>query len=485
MSPVLYWVRDDLRIRQNPALSAALASGRPVHIAYIYDPDGASGPILGGAQRWWLHESLAALDQEIRAHCNQLHFYVGNPKIVLRAIAERLNAGLVVWNRRYHPAQIAFDTAMKSDIEAMGVPVKSFSASLLNEPWTVTSKTGGPMKVFTPYWRTSREALRISTNLATPSKWVDAPLDAAIDGSVSLDALNLRPSKPDWAHGLAAAWQPGETGAHATLKTFLEGGLRGYADQRNRPDLPSTSRLSAHLRFGEISIGHVWTLAEFMVESGQCKASPEDLRVFQSELGWREFSYHLLFHQPAIETTNIQRNFDSFPWLNSVDHFKAWCRGRTGYPIVDAGMRELWQTGFMHNRVRMIVASFLIKHLMVDWRKGEAWFRDTLVDCDLASNPASWQWVAGSGADAAPYFRIFNPVLQGEKFDPDGHYVRKFVPELKSLSNRFIHAPWLAKPLELASAGIRLGTTYPRPIIDHDFARDRALTAFRSLKERV
>jgi deoxyribodipyrimidine photo-lyase len=299
------------------------------------------------------------------------------------------------------------------------------------------------------------------------------------------DVLNwgLQPTSPDWSTGMAAAFTPGSAGARARLDRFLVEGLPGYADGRNRPDLPSTSRLSPHLRFGEISVAEIWAASEHAVLSGRSRASDNDLAKFQSELGWREFAYHLLAQEPNLATVNWQRKFDGFPWRDDVASLKAWQRGLTGYPIVDAGMRELWTTGWMHNRVRMIVGSFLVKHLLIDWRRGEEWFWDTLVDADPANNTASWQWVAGTGADAAPYFRIFNPVGQGEKFDPEGVYVRHWVPELARLPNHLIHRPFEAGGLELSAAGVSLGPTYPRPIVELDFGRDRALKALEATKD--
>ncbi|NBR11367.1 MAG: deoxyribodipyrimidine photo-lyase [Alphaproteobacteria bacterium] len=474
--------RDDLRLTDNPALIAAVASKKPLIIAYIHDEKPAGDRALGGASQWWLHHSLASLARDIEKRGGTLQLFKGTPsKIIDRLVADH-SISAVFWNRRYHPSQVEADKALKARYETKGLTVKSFNGSLLREPWEVKSKIGNPMKVFTPYWRASRLDHDVAQAEPAPKKLTSLEVKK-INGAVSLKDLNLLPQKPDWSSGLQAEWTPGEAGAIKRLDDFLENGFKGYAEDRNRPDRISTSRLSPHLRFGEISIKQVWHAAELAISSHKSRASSEDLRVFQSELGWREFAHHLLFHEPDLTRTNVQRSFDGFPWRRDEKLFKSWSRGETGYPIVDAGMRELWQTGFMHNRVRMITASFLVKHLLIDWRRGEEWFWDTLVDADIANNPASWQWVAGSGADAAPYFRIFNPMLQGEKFDPDGNYVRKFVPELKKLSARAIHAPWTAKPLELESAGVILGKTYPKPIVDHDAARIRALDAYKSLKE--
>ncbi|NBU13019.1 MAG: deoxyribodipyrimidine photo-lyase [Alphaproteobacteria bacterium] len=474
--------RDDLRLTDNPALTAAVASKKPLILAYIYEEPPTGGRPLGAAVNWWLHHSLTSLAQSIASRGSMLHIFKGDPaKIIDRLIADH-GVGSIFWNRRYHPSHVAADTALKASYEAKGLTVKSFNGSLMREPWEVKSKIGNPMKVFTPFWRASQLVNEVASPEPAPKKLI--PLQTTkISGAIPLKNLHLLPTKPDWATGIKAEWTPGEAGALERLNAFLEVGFKGYAEDRNRPDRPSTSRLSPHLRFGEISIKQVWHAADIAIKTRKSKASSEDLRVFQSELGWREFAHHLLFHEKDLTRTNVQRGFDAFPWRSDEKLFKAWSRGMTGYPIVDAGMRELWQTGFMHNRVRMIVASFLIKHLLIDWRRGEDWFWDTLVDADVANNPASWQWVAGSGADAAPYYRIFNPMLQGEKFDPDGVYVRRYVPELAKLPARSIHAPWTAKPIELELAGVVLGKTYPKPIVDHEAARARALAAYKSLKE--
>lgn len=476
--------RDDLRLGDHPALAAALATKRPLILAFIYEEPQAAGRPLGGAQKFWLHKSLEALSESIRARKGLLHLFKGQAETIITELAKNNYVRDVFWSRRYHPKQVAADKSLKATLEAKGLRVTSFNGSLLREPWEVKSKTGTPMKVFTPFWKAARLDFIVPTPLPQP-KTLAQCVTEPLPGSYSLSALDLMPTSPDWTPSLSAAWTPGEQGAQAVLKKFLTGGFAGYAEDRNRPDRPSTSRLSPHIRFGEQSIRQIWHAAQMAHDSQTSSSSSEDLRVFQAELGWREFSYHQLFHEPDLTHINVQRRFDEFPWQRNDAYFAAWSRGKTGYPIVDAGMRELWQTGFMHNRVRMIVASFLVKHLLIDWRRGEDWFWDTLVDADVANNPASWQWVAGSGADAAPYFRIFNPMLQGEKFDPDGAYVRRFVPELARLSASAIHTPWHAKPIELEAAGVVLGKTYPHPIVDHDSARDKALSAFKALKDRA
>ncbi len=481
--PVLYWFRDDLRLADNPALAAAVSSAKPLHLIYVFDDSGRHGRPLGAAQRWWLHQSLTRLSADLAAIGGRLDLYHGDPAAVVPALVAAIKPSSIYWNRRYHTQSIACDKALKAEFESQGIAVKTFSGTLIREPWEVASKVGAPMRVFTPFWRAARLDFSVPQPKPAPSRLETAPFALSGPVAVPLQDLKLLPTTPDWSGGMAEHWQPGEQGALETLDRFIDGGFEGYGEHRNRPDLPSTSRLSPYLRFGEISVHTVWHTAEASLHTGRSLATTEDLRIFQSELGWREFSYHLLYHQPDIAKINVQRSFDGFGWQNDPAKLKPWQQGKTGYPLVDAGMRELWQTGFMHNRVRMVVASFLVKHLRIDWRLGEEWFWDTLLDADPASNPASWQWVAGSGADAAPYYRIFNPMLQSEKFDPEGRYLRKFVPELTKLPNAYLHAPWTAKPAELLAAGVKLGVTYPRPIVNHEQARESALSAYKALKE--
>jgi deoxyribodipyrimidine photo-lyase len=379
-------------------------------------------------------------------------------------------------NSRHDPAGAQIDAGIEARLGARGTEVKQFHANLLHDPSTVRTGAGRPFQVFTPFWRYLRSAGEPRTPLPAPS-WIEGVPGVSGD---SLASWALEPSHPDWAQDMRAAWTRGEAGAQANLANFLERGLAGYAHRRDRPDLPHTSRLSPHLRFGEISPFQVWHACRHASDAG--RSNPGDVEKLLSELAWREFCYHLLHQHPDLATVNFNRRFDAFPWRDDPAALAAWQRGQTGYPLIDAGMRQLWKTGWMHNRVRMVTASFLIKHLLIDWRLGEQWFWDTLVDADPASNPANWQWVAGSGADAAPYFRIFNPVLQGEKFDPAGDYVRTFVPELSDLKSDAIQAPFRARPLELAEAGITLGRTYPEPIVAHADARVRALAALAKVK---
>ncbi|MBL8569784.1 MAG: deoxyribodipyrimidine photo-lyase [Phreatobacter sp.] len=474
-APVLVWLRDDLRLGDNPALDRACGAGAPLILIYVLDTDGAGGRPLGGAARWWLAQSLKALSGAIARRGGRLVLRSGSPRVVIPAIARETGASLVTWNRRYEADGIACDTAIKAELKANGVAVETFSANLLREPWTIETQAGAPFKVFTPFWRAHGGLGEPRAALPAPSKLSDGSGDLL---SERLDHWRLEPACPNWAAEFPGHWQPGEDGAKERLADFLDEDLPHYTGDRDRPDKAFTSRLSPHLRFGEISPVQIW-------HAGQHAAAARGergLAKFMSEVGWREFSYHLLFHWPKLASENFQPRFDAFGWADNAAALEAWQQGRTGYPLVDAGMRQLWRTGWMHNRVRMIAASFLVKHLLIDWRVGERWFWDTLVDADPASNAASWQWVAGTGADAAPYFRIFNPVLQGEKFDPNGDYVRHWVPELAALPAEVIHAPWQNRRA-LEAVGIVLGRDYPEPVVDHARARARALAALAATRE--
>lgn len=477
--PVIVWFRDDLRLADNRALTAAVATGQPVLAVYVFDEDSPGIRPLGGASRWWLHHSLAALAADLARHGTGLHIYRGAACALLPEVAKTAQTTAVFWSRRYGAAERAVDTAVKSALRDAGIEAESFNDHLLVEPWDIKSKAGEPFKVFTPFWRTVRALGDPPAPIGKPKR-IGAAEPPAAPTPVTLDSLALLPTKPDWAGGLRETWSPGEAGARTQLSQFIAKRLPGYSTSRDRPDLALTSGLSPHLRFGEIGPRQVWHHATRAAEDGT--APHGDVEKFLSELGWREFSYHLLFHNPDLATANFDSRFDAFPWVKNAKALHAWQRGRTGYPIVDAGLRELWHTGVMHNRVRMIAASFLIKHLLIDWRQGEAWFWDTLVDADPANNPASWQWVAGSGADAAPYFRIFNPVLQGTKFDPDGAYVRRWVPELARLLAKHIHQPWETPAVILDAAGIKFGRDYPDPVVALHEGRARALAAFDKIK---
>lgn len=469
--PVIVWLRNDLRLADNPALKAAADTGRPVIPLYILDETSGVRP-MGAASLWWLDKSLRALSESLKAIGSKLVLRRGPAQQVLKDVIVHAGAAGVAWNRLYEPAAIERDAQIKTALKADGVVVESCLAGLLNEPWTVVNGSKQPYKVFTPYWRAARAHLT-HVEAEAPPKRLEAP--EHWPHSDALDGWDLHPRKPDWSKGFSI-WTPGEAGALARLDDFLSGPVEGYGEGRDVPGLEATSRLSPHLHFGEIGPRQVWTAARNAAGAGD--APHGEIEKFLSEVGWREFNHAILFNWPELPTKNFRPEFDAFPWSQNPRGFEAWTEGRTGYPLVDAGMRELWATGFMHNRVRMITASFLIKHLLVDWREGEAWFWDTLVDADLANNVGNWQWVAGSGADASPYFRIFNPIGQGEKFDPKGTYVKRWIPELANLPADVVHQPWTAP--ERLSAGAR--AVYGKPIVDHPRARAAALEAYRQLR---
>ncbi|MBM3873875.1 MAG: deoxyribodipyrimidine photo-lyase [Verrucomicrobia bacterium] len=479
-SPTILWFRQDLRLQDNPALAAAIERGGAILPVYILDESGEGGWALGGASRWWLHGSLAALDASLRERGLRLILARGESAAVLRELIAQTGADAVFWNRRYEPASIARDSAIKSELGGRGIDVRSFNASLLFEPQTIANKQGRPFQVFTPYWR---HCLTLPVNSPVAVRHGPWPAPERWPASLPLAALGLRPSIP-WDRGFHGAWTPGEAGARERLAGFLRGPVTDYGETRDRPSVEGVSRLSPHLHFGEIGPRQVWAAAAELGRTRGIFPANAGVAKFLAEVGWREFAHHLVYHFPQTPEQPLRSEFARFPWrADPGGHLlKAWQRGRTGYPIVDAGMRQLWATGWMHNRVRMIVASFLVKHLRLSWTHGARWFWDTLVDADLASNTLGWQWSAGCGADAAPYFRIFAPVLQGEKFDAEGVYVRHWCPELSRVPARFLHQPWTAPETVLTAAGVQLGKSYPRPVVDHAEARAEALRAFQSLR---
>jgi deoxyribodipyrimidine photo-lyase len=420
--PSIVWLRDDLRLADNPALAAAVDRGAPTVVVYLLDEVSRGIRPLGAAVKWWLHHSLAALKADIEERGGSFVLRRGDAETEIPKLVAETDAAAVYWNRRYGRSR-DIDAALKSSLRDDGRTVESFRANLLFEPWTVTTQEGGPYRVFTQFWKTCLEQGVGRDPLDAPDSI--RPFPAASD---DLDDWALLPTKPDWAGGLREHCAPGEANAHDRLEGFVDDVLESY-HRRDEPGVEATSGLSPYLRFGEISPLQIWHRLNGAVPA----PAKQNAAKFLREVGWREFNYNILFHFPELHTDNYRSAFDAFPWADTPEwEIDAWRQGKTGVPLVDAGMRELWQTGTMHNRVRMVTASFLIKNLLVDWRIGEAWFWDTLVDADEANNPANWQWVAGSGADAAPYFRVFNPVLQAQKFDKGGRYIRRWVPELEA-----------------------------------------------------
>lgn len=471
----IYWFRDDLRLTDLPGLQAAANAG-PVLPVFVLDPDLGDPWTLGGASRWWLHHSLKALQTALSEQGIELILRTGKPAAVLATLAKEINAKTVHCSRHYQPWSHELEVSVRDALADVGATLKRFPGTLLHEPEDVATGGGTPFKVFTPFWRACNRR-------PEPSLPAEIPTLLAISTATHSEDLrdwHLTPSQPNWAYGWNDLWTPGEAGAQSALSEFLSQHVSNYGDGRDIPAEPNTSRLSPYLRFGNLSPRQVWHAAQG-AKRGRPETS-ESIDKFLSEIGWREFCYHLLFHFPTMPDEAFNPKFSFFPWGEDTERLKAWQAGKTGYPFVDAGMRELWHTGFMHNRVRMVVASFLTKHLLLNWREGEAWFWDCLLDADLASNACSWQWVGGSGADASPYFRIFNPIAQGEKFDKSGGYTRRWVPELSGLPDKYLHKPWEAPDDVLLAAGVSLGDTYPEPIVDHKTAREEALSAYATLK---
>lgn len=476
-TPVIVWFRQDLRRGDNPALHKAYEQGRPILPVYILDDENAGEWKMGAASRVWLYHALKDLDDALSGH---LVIRKGDASKIIPELVKESGADAVYWNRCYEPWRTERDKKIKSGLEDNGIDVQSFKGSLIWEPWKIKNQSGDPYKVFTPFYKKG------CLPAGEPSEPLKAPerLTYADAGNLSekLEDLDLLPKREgNWDEEVIKDWKVGEDGAQERMNEFLEEGLNGYKEGRNNPAQEHVSRLSPHLHWGHISPRQVWHAAKTYAAG---HSIPEkDIEHFCSEIGWREFSYNLIYNFPDLPRENLQKKFDKFPWRKAdEDELDRWRYGQTGYPMVDAAMRELYQTGYMHNRSRMLVGSFLVKHMMVHWHIGEDWFWDCLFDADLANNSASWQWIAGSGADAAPYFRIFNPITQGEKFDEDGEYIRKYVPELKDLPNKYLNRPWEASDDVLKKAGVKLGETYPKPLVEHMEARDRALEAFESLK---
>ena len=483
VAPTLLWFRQDLRLADHPALHAAIQRGGPVIPVFIYAPDEEGDWPPGGARRWWLHHSLHALDQSLRERGSRLTYRRGPTQETVDDLLKATGAAAIHWGRRYEPAIRERDQALEQYLTAKrGVEVQTFNTLLLHEPWEVETQAGGPYKVYSPFWRTAQKH-------PTPDLPLDAPSAVAAPGtwpnSLELKDLELEPTR-DWKDGLAAAWTPGEAGAQKRLSHFLDAGLLTYKDDRNVPEKVGTARLSPHLHHGEISPRQAYHAVRRYLDDGRRSISDKQRKQanhFINEIGWREFAYHILYHFPDTPHQPLHDKYAGFPWQNEPQMLRRWQKGQTGYPIVDAGMRELWEMGWMHNRVRMIAGSFLVKDLLISWQRGAAWFWDTLVDADLANNTLGWQWIAGCGADAAPFFRIFNPVTQGEKFDPHGNYTRRWVPELKDMPDQWLFKPWKAPAEVLRKARVELDKDYPRPIVDHKEARESALAALDTVKQ--
>jgi deoxyribodipyrimidine photo-lyase len=464
---IIHWFRQDLRLTDNPALFEAVKEGKILPI-YILDEENEEPYKTGMASKVWLHYALKALNSSLD---NKLLIFRGNATQIFKELILKFDIKSVYWNRCYEPWIIKRDTELKKQLEQQNILVRTFNGSLLWEPWESLKEDGQPYKVFTPYYKKN------STNLK-PRQPLNKPKNIDIEiinvDYPDISYLNLLPSH-NWHEPLLKLWDISEQGALDRVHNFIDNGLATYKTDRNFPAKNNTSGLSPYLHFGQISPNQIWYSVKFY-------ELEIDIVNFCTELGWRDFSNNLLYYFPELTNKNLKSQFDKFPWKNNNILLDKWQKGQTGYPIIDAGMRELWQTGFMHNRVRMIVGSFLVKNLMIHWQEGERWFRDCLFDADAANNSAGWQWVAGSGADAAPFFRIFNPVTQGQRFDPEGTYIRKYVPELKNLPNEYLFSPWMAPKDILIKAGVQIGSNYPEPIVDIKSSRQEALDAYASIK---
>lgn len=471
--PVIFWFRSDLRLADNAGLTAAVQSGRDVIPVYILDDHSPQQWKRGGASRWWLHQSLLALDADLqKSGFHPLVCLHGAAGDVLDAVISETGASGVYWNRCYEPWAMARDKEIKQNLKSRGLDAQSFGGYLLFEPWDIKNKTGGDYKVFTPFSRACLDragTLRPPLDVCKPLRKYTGRIFAPENNPPQLALM----PRIKWYHGMAAEWTPGEAGAWKRFSYFADDGAWEYKNTRDFPAVDGVSKLSPFLHFGEISPYQIWHSISSRIADTDNPQGPAHAQGFLRQILWREFSYHLLFHAPDFPDKPWNKKFAHFPWQPDEAAQEKWRRGQTGYPIIDAGMRQLWQTGWMHNRVRMIVGSFFVKNLLQPWRDGEDWFWDTLVDADLGNNAAGWQWIAGCGADAAPYFRIFNPVLQSQKFDPDGAYIRHYVPELAHMPDRFIHAPWTAPPLLRAEAA-----GYVPPMVDINASRDRALEAY-------
>ena len=464
----ILWFRKDLRLMDNPALVEANLNAEIIPI-FILDDTNPEENKMGAASRVWLYHSLKSLNISMQ---KKINFYSGDPVKIISELINNYNINGVYWNRCYEPWEIRRDKKIKDLLKIKKVKAKSFNGSLIREPWEVLKEDQTPYKVFTALYK--KAYLNSDIKVEVINEPTKINYSTKIFSSNTLDTLKLLPNL-SWADNIIKYWQVGEKNAHLKMTEFFKKGIDDYKEGRNFPFKKNVSRLSPHIHFGEISPKQLWVKAKSI-------GSNKNTEHFVSEICWREFSYYLLYHFPNLPKDNLQKKFNNFPWKDNNYYFDSWKKGKTGYPIIDAGMRELYETGYMHNRVRMIVASFLVKNLLIHWHKGERWFWDCLFDADLANNSASWQWVAGSGADAAPYFRIFNPVTQGVKFDVDGQYTKQYVPELKDMPNKYLFSPWEAPDDVLNKANVVLGGNYPKPIIDIKESREKALYSFSLIK---
>lgn len=472
--PVIVWFKQDLRLKDQPALAAAIQLKAPIIPLFIWSPKEEGNWPMGAASQWWLHHSLQSLEKDLSDIGLKLIIKQGSYLDTLKKLAKETEAQALFWNRNYEPAAIEVATKIKSELKKEEIDARSFNGSLLFNPWAVLNKQNEPYQVFTPFWKTCLKH-------PEPNNIFEAPKKAtAYKGKIdsdTVDKLGLLP-KIHWDKGLEEAWQPGEKHAAKALQEAIDSVIAHYSEKRDFPAEKTTSMLSPYLHHGELSPHTIWHAVK-----AEKKLKEKEAEAFLRQLCWREFGYYLLYHFPSTPEKPLQSKFEDFPWKKSKKDLQAWQKGMTGYPFVDAGMRQLWQMGWMHNRLRLVVGSFLIKDLLISWQEGEKWFWDTLVDADLANNTLGWQWVGGCGADAAPYFRIFNPVTQSEKFDPEGDYIKKWVPELAKLPKKWIHRPWEAPQEVLQEAGVELGKDYPLPIVDHNEARQKALDAFEEIKK--
>ncbi|PEV58740.1 deoxyribodipyrimidine photolyase [Bacillus cereus] len=472
---IIVMFQKDFRLYDNPALFEAVQSGEVLPV-YVQDETFS----IGSAAKWWLHHAIIDVQKQLKALGSTLIIRKGNTQEEILSLIKQLDITAVYWNSCYDPDRLKSNQKMKMILEDKGIICKGFNSHLLLEPWIIKKKDNTEYKVFTPFYNAfQKQVIPKPISRVQSIKWGNS-----LPASLSVSELHLLPTIP-WTSHMEAIWDPTEEGAYKTFKKFFSSKLVSYSEGRDFPDQNVHSMLAPYLSFGQISVKLMFHYLINKSTERQCSLFEKQVNSFIRQLIWREFSYYLLYHYPFTVYKPLNKSFEHFPWNKEEELLRVWQKGETGYPFIDAGMRELWQTGFMHNRARMAVASFLVKHLLIPWQEGAKWFMDTLLDADIANNTMGWQWVAGSGADASPYFRIFNPITQGEKFDKNGEYIRRWVPELRDIPNKYIHKPWEAPEHILQKSNIKLGNTYPYPIVDHKAARERALCAYKNMKEFV